>query len=84
MLCQVHLTGVTPEERDLLDTLFFHPYDKLEQRNGALVMNYGGGMLCRGINDFGERCGDCRYMPYLVRKILRRQSTFTFGRGLER
>ncbi|MGP8050920.1 MAG: hypothetical protein ACLPYB_09945 [Desulfobaccales bacterium] len=80
MLCQVHLKGVSAEEKELLECAFFHPYDKLEERNGELVMNYMGGKLCRGVNDFGERCGDCRYMPYMVRKILRRQKDFAFGK----
>ncbi len=80
MLCQVHLEGITAEEKELLDILFFHPYDKLEERDGALIMNYMGGKLCRGINDFGEGCGGCRYMPYIVRKILKRQKEFTFGK----
>lgn len=80
MLCQVHLRGVTTEEKELLDNLFFHPYDKLEERNGVLIMNYGGGRLCLGTNDFGEGCKDCRYMPYIVRKILKRQNEFTFGK----
>lgn len=80
MLCQVHLTGFTPEERELLDYIFFHPYDKIEERNGALVMNYGGGKLCQGINDFDEECKACRYPPYFVRNILKRQTNFTFGK----
>lgn len=80
MLCQVHLKGITADEKELLDVLFFHPYDKLEERNGALIMNYMGGKLCPGINDFGEGCGGCRYMPYMVRKILKRQKDFTFGK----
>ena len=80
MLCQVHLKGVTTEEKELLDSIFFHPYDKLEERNGTLIMNYMGGKLCLGTNDFGEKCGDCRYMPYIVRKILRRQKEFFFGK----
>ena len=80
MLCQVHLTGITEEKKQLLDTFFFHPFDKLEERNGALVMNYGGGKLCRGNNDFGEGCKDCRFVPYFVRKILKRQKVFVFGK----
>jgi len=80
MLCQVHLTGVTSEERQMRDYLFFHPYDKIEERDGALVLNYGGGQLCRGRNDFGEACGDCRYAPYMIRRILQRQKSFSFGK----
>lgn len=80
MLCQVHLTGVTPEEKDILEHLFFHPMDKLEERNGSLIMNFMGGKLCPGTNDFGEGCHDCRYMPFVVRKILRRQTEFKFGK----
>lgn len=83
MLCQVHLTGVTEEEKELLDTFFFHPFDKLEERNGALVMNYGGGRLCHGTNDFGEGCKKCRFIPYFVRKILERQKGFVFGKENE-
>lgn len=81
MLCQVHLTGVTEEEKGILDAFFFHPYDKLEDREGTLIMNYMGGKLCPGSNDFDESCGECRYMPFFVRKILRRQSEFSFGRS---
>lgn len=80
MLCQVHLKGVITEEKELLESIFFHPYDKLEERDGTLMMNYMGGRLCLGVNDFGEGCKECRYMPYIVRKILRRQNEFTFGK----
>ena len=79
MLCRVHLTDYTQEEKELLDYLFFHPYDKLEERESVLVMNYGGGKTCPGTNDFGEKCKACRYAPYLVRKILQRQDNFNFG-----
>jgi hypothetical protein len=81
MLCQVHLTGVQPDEKEVLDALFFHHYDKLEERNGSLIMNFMGGKLCLGTNDFGEGCGSCRYMPFVVRKILKRQNRFVFGKA---
>lgn len=80
MLCQVHLTEVTAEEKDILDHLFFHPMDKLEECNGGLMMNFMGGKLCHGTNDFGENCKNCRYMPFVVRKILRRQTQYQFGK----
>ncbi len=79
-LCQVHLRGVCSEEKELLDSMFFHPYDKLEERDGRMIMNYGGGKVCQGINDFQEKCRDCRYVPWVVRKILRRQTEFQFGK----
>lgn len=80
MLCQVHLKEVSDGERELLDYMFFHPLDKLEERDEAVILNYGGGKLCRGSNDFGESCGNCRYMPYFIRQILQRQKALTFGR----
>ena len=80
MLCQVHITKYTREERELFEYFFFHPYDKVEDRNGVLLMNYGGGKLCQGTNDFGEACTDCRYVPYFVREILRRETVFSFGK----
>lgn len=80
MLCQVHLKGVTEEEKEILNAFFFHPYDKLEERDGTLIMNYMGGKLCLGTNDFGEVCGSCRYMPVVVRRILKRQTEFAFGK----
>ncbi len=80
MLCQVHLKEVSGEEREILDAFFFHPYDKLEERDGTLIMNYMGGKLCMGTNDFSESCGNCRYMPVVVRKILKRQTEFAFGK----
>jgi hypothetical protein len=83
MLCQVHLTEWTLEEKGILNQFFFHPFDKLEERSGSLVMNYGGGRLCSGTNDFGEKCSDCRYVPYIVRKILKRQSKFNFGKEVK-
>jgi hypothetical protein len=78
-LCKVHLEGYTPEEKELLDLMFFHPYDKLEEDDGRLIMNYGSGEVCPGINDFGEDCKQCRYVPFFVRRILRRQENFVFG-----
>jgi len=80
VLCQVNLKDVTADEREILDAFFFHPYDKLEEIDGALMMNYMGGKLCLGTNDFSEACGLCRYMPVVVRKILKRQTEFTFGK----
>ncbi len=84
MLCKVHLEGFTPEEKDILNLMFFHPYDKLEENDGKLIMNYGSGKLCPGTNDFGEGCKLCRYVPYAVRKILRRQEKFVFGKKTEK
>lgn len=37
------------------------------------------GRLCPGTNDFGENCKNCRYVPFVVRKILQRQENFVFG-----
>lgn len=79
LLCKIHLEGFTPEEKEILDTMFFHPYDKLEEYDGKLIMNYGSGELCLGTNDFGEDCKRCRYVPVVVRRILQRQTHFEFG-----
>jgi hypothetical protein len=80
MLCKVHLEDFSPEEKEILDMTFFHPYDKLEEVDGKLIMNYGSGKLCPGTNDFREDCKNCRYVPFVVRKILRRQENFVFGK----
>jgi hypothetical protein len=82
MLCKVHLEGFTLEEKEILDMTFFHPYDKFEAYDEKLIMNYGSGRLCPGTNDFGENCKNCRYVPFVVRKILRRQENFVFGEKL--
>ena len=79
MLCKVHLEGFTPGEKEILDMTFFHPYDKFEEVDGKLIMNYGSGALCPGINDFGEDCKKCRYVPFVVKRILIRQQNFVFG-----
>ena len=80
MLCQVILKDVTGDEKAVLDSFFFHPYDKMEEVDGELMLNYMGGKLCQGSNDFSESCGNCRYMPVVVRKILKRQTEFVFGK----
>lgn len=80
ILCQVHLRDFSKEEKELLDIMFFHPYDKLEERGAELIMNYGRGKLCQGTNDFEEACRDCRYVPWIVRKILQRQKQVQFGK----
>ncbi len=82
-VCKVHLEGFSPEEKEILDLMFFHPYDKLEECDGKLVMNYGSGEVCMGTNDFGEDCKNCRYVPFAVRKILKRQEKFEFGKQSE-
>lgn len=82
-LCKVHLEAYTPQEKEILDLMFFHPYDKLEEYDGKLIMNYGSGEICKGANDFGEDCKNCRYIPYVVRKILIRQENFVFGKKPE-
>lgn len=79
ILCKVHLEGFTPEEKEILDMTFFHPYDKLEEYDGKLILNYGSGALCPGTNDFGENCKNCRYVPVVVRRVLQRQEHFVFG-----
>ena len=78
-LCKVHLEDVTEQEKELLNSFFFHPYDKLEEYDGRFIMNYGSGEVCPGTNDFGEDCKHCRYVPFFVRRILRRQENFVFG-----
>ena len=78
-LCKVHIEGFTADEKEVLDMMFFHPFDKLEEYDGKLIMNYGSGQVCPGTNDFAEDCRSCRYVPFVVRKILRRQKNFTFG-----
>lgn len=78
-LCKVHIEGFTADEKEILDMMFFHPFDKLEEYDGKLIMNYGSGEVCPGTNDFGEDCKNCRYVPFVVRKILRRQENFIFG-----
>ncbi|MGD2186132.1 MAG: hypothetical protein PVI71_08390 [Desulfobacterales bacterium] len=83
ILCKVHLEGFTSEEKEILDMTFFHPYDQLEAYDGKLIMNYGSGALCLGTNDFGEDCKNCRYVPFVVRRILRRQENFVFGKNPE-
>ncbi len=83
-LCKVHLEGFTPEEKETLDMMFFHPFDKLEEYDGRLIMNYGCGEgICLGTNDFGEGCKECRYVPFVVRRILRRQEKYVFGKKPE-
>ena len=83
-LCKVHLEGFTTEEKEILDMMFFHPYDKLEEYDGRLIMNYGyGESICMGTNDFGEGCKECRYVPFVVRRILGRQEKFAFGKKPE-
>lgn len=79
-LCQVHLEGVTAEEREILSIFFFHPLDTLEEDDGKLIMNYGSGEVCLGTNEFGEGCKNCRHVPFIVRKILQRQTRFVFGK----
>jgi len=78
-LCKVHIEGFTADEKEVLDMMFFHPFDKLEEYDGKLIMNYGSGKICPGTNDFAEDCRSCRYVPFVVRKILKRQENFTFG-----
>ncbi len=71
MLCRVTLLEVSEEDIEAIKSFFFDPLEKVEVRKGEVSLSYMGGELCRGENDFGERCGDCRYMPYVVRKYLR-------------
>jgi len=82
-LCKVHLEGYTPQEKEILDLMFFHPYDKFDEYDGKLIMNYGSGEICNGTNDFGEDCKNCRYVPCVVRKVLKRQEKFVFGKKTE-
>lgn len=79
-LCRVNLDNVSEEEKGILNLMFFHPYDKLEEDGAKLIMNYGSGDDCTGVNDFGEGCKNCRYVPFVVRRILRRQKEYVFGK----
>lgn len=82
-LCKVHIEGFTADEKEVLDMMFFHPFDKLEEYDGKLIMNYGSGEVCPGTNDFEEDCKNCRYVPFVARRILRRQENFIFGKKAE-
>lgn len=73
MLCRVNLLDVSKEDLEILKAFFFTPLDKIEERNGRIILNYMGGELCKGINDFGDTCKECRYQPEIVLKYLRRQ-----------
>ncbi len=73
-VCRANLDNASAEEREILDLMFFHPYDKLIKDGDKLRMNYGSGNDCTGTNDFGEPCKDCRYVPFVVKRIIRRQA----------
>ncbi len=71
MLCRVKLLDVSEDDLEVIKSFFFDPMEKVEVSKGEVTLNYMGGEPCRGKNDFGERCGECRYMPYVVRKYLK-------------
>ncbi|WP_456474943.1 hypothetical protein [Candidatus Pyrohabitans sp.] len=71
MLCRVRLLDVSEEDLEVMRSFFFDPVEKEGIRGGEVELNYMGGELCLGENDFGEGCEACRYMPYVVRKYLK-------------
>jgi|Deesub1362A_J573_1020465.scaffolds.fasta_scaffold10293_3 hypothetical protein len=72
MLCRVKLLEVSEEDLEVIKSFFLDPMEKVEVHEGEVTLNYMGGELCPGENDFGEHCGECRYMPYVVRKYLKK------------
>lgn len=73
-LCTLNLGKVDPQEKKLLDSMFFHPIDKYKDDDGNITLRYGSGSECKGINDFDEQCLSCRYIPPFVRKIVERKN----------
>jgi len=71
MLCRVKLLGVSEEDLEVINSFFFDPHERVEVGEGWVRLSYMGGEPCRGKNDFGEGCGECRYMPQVVKKYLR-------------
>lgn len=72
MLCRVRLLDVSEEDLEVIKSFFLDPVEKVEVHKEEVALNYMGGELCFGENDFGESCEACRYMPYVVRKYLKK------------
>ncbi|WP_457554510.1 hypothetical protein [Candidatus Pyrohabitans sp.] len=71
MLCRVKLLEVSKEDLEVIKSFFFDPLEEVETGEDWVRLRYMGGEQCGGRNDFGEGCGECRYMPWVVRKYLR-------------
>ena len=79
VLCRVNIEGVTEEDLVTINSYYVFPLEKPEIHEGYITMNaMGGGELCKGKNDFKEKCPDCRYHPEVVKKYLRKQKKFSF------
>jgi hypothetical protein len=79
VLCRVNVYGVSPEDLVTIKNYYFFALEKIEEHEGYITLNAMGGELCRGVNDFGEKCNECRYHPEVINKYLRKQDKFTFG-----
>ncbi|MEE8359009.1 MAG: hypothetical protein V3R82_06330 [Candidatus Hydrothermarchaeales archaeon] len=81
VLCRVNLFNVTDEDLAILKSFYFTPLEQLEvEDDGRVILNFMGGDLCEGINDFGDPCKGCRYQPEIVLRYLRKQSEIKIGR----
>lgn len=78
VLCRVKVYGVSEKDMATIKNYYFFPLEKPEEHNGYIVLNAMGGELCKGVNDFGEGCGKCRYQPEVIKKYLRNQGKFEF------
>jgi hypothetical protein len=76
VLCRVKVFGVSEEDLATIKNYYFFPLEKPEEHKDHIALNAMGGDLCRGVNDFGEECRDCRYHPEVVKKYLRKQDKF--------
>lgn len=82
VLCRVNVYGVTQEDLITIENYYFFPLEKVEKHDGYITLNAMGGELCEGVNDFSEKCDECRYQPEVIIKYLRKQEEFTFGEVL--
>ena len=78
VLCRVKVYGVSEEDLVTIKNYYFFPLEKPEEHDDHIVLNAMGGELCRGVNDFGEDCRECRYQPEVIKKYLRKQEKFEF------
>jgi len=72
MLCRVRLVGVGERDRETMKSFFVDALEKEGLDREEPRLNYMGGELCGGKNDMGEECPSCSYMPWVVRKYLKK------------
>ena len=80
VLCKVNIENVTKEDQEIIKSFYFTPLETPEiSEDNTVVLNFMGGTKCKGTNEHGDKCIECRFQPEIVLRYLRKQKEIKIG-----